>query len=69
MELFYEKIYSVALAGGTVSNLTTWVVIVCMLLLFLQQDNREEQTIFKWEEEIQYGPQKGELTRVLAFFF
>lgn len=36
---------------------------------FLQQDNREEQTIFKWEEEIQYGPQKGELTSVHVCFF
>ncbi len=34
------------------------------MLLFLQQDRREEQTVFKWEEEIQHGPQKGELRSV-----
>lgn len=30
------------------------------LLLYLQQDDREEQTVLKREEEIQHGPQKGE---------
>lgn len=36
------------------------LIILSPLLLYLQQDNREEQTVLKWEEEIQHGPQKGE---------
>lgn len=39
-------------------------MVYILVFVTFQQDNREKQTIFKWEEEIQYGPQKGKIMHV-----